>query len=90
MLAKQILRSGTSIGANIEEALGGQSQKDFSSKLTVAYKEARETEYWIRLLQASGYLNGKAAKSLLNDCTELLKLLGSIQKTLKSRSRNDS
>ncbi len=49
-LSKQLLRSGTSIGANVEEAIGGQSEKDFFAKLTIAYKEARETKYWIRLL----------------------------------------
>ena len=51
VLSKQLLRSGTSIGANIEEAIGGQSSKDFYAKLTIAYKEARETHYWIRLLR---------------------------------------
>ena len=53
-LSKQLLRSGTSIGANIEEAIGGQSEKDFFAKLTIAYKEARETHYWIRLLEENG------------------------------------
>ncbi len=56
VLSKQILRSGTSIGANIEEAVGSQSQKDFIAKLSIAYKESRETHYWIRLLKDSDYI----------------------------------
>ena len=56
VLSKQLLRSGTSIGANIEEAIGGQSKKDFFAKLTIEYKEARETHYWIRLLTDTDYL----------------------------------
>ena len=56
ILSKQLLRSGTSIGANIEEAIGGQSRKDFYAKLTISYKEARETHYWIRLLTDTEYL----------------------------------
>ncbi len=86
-LSKQLLRSGTSIGANVEEALGGQSEKDFASKLAIAYKEARETHYWIRLLRDSGYLTMTQADSLLTDTDELLRILGSILKTLKSRNK---
>jgi len=86
VLAKQILRSGTSIGANIEEAIGGQSKKDFVAKIAVAYKEARETEYWLRLLRDSGYLANDEINPIIVDCQEILKLLGSIQKTLKSTS----
>ena len=56
VLSKQLLRSGTSIGANIEEAIGGQTDKDFFAKLTIAYKEARETHYWIRLLTDTDYI----------------------------------
>jgi four helix bundle protein len=85
VIAKQLLRSGTSIGANVEEAVGGQSKKDFTAKIAIAYKETRESEYWLRLLKDSGYLDDNAAESVLADCRELLKLLGSIQKTLKSR-----
>jgi len=88
VLSKQVLRSGTSIGANIEESLGGQSIKDFFSKLTIAYKEARETRYWINLLTDSKYLNDSESKSLLLDCEELLKIIGSIQSTLKKKTRN--
>lgn len=84
VLSKQLLRSGTSIGANIEEAIGGQSEKDFFAKLTIAYKEARETHYWIRLLTETNYLTNEENKSLLNDIEELLKIIGSIQKTLRA------
>jgi four helix bundle protein len=83
VLSKQLLRSGTSIGANIEEAIGGQSEKDFFAKLTIAYKEARESHYWIRLLKDTDYLNSEDASSLTNDVEELLRIIGSIQKTLR-------
>ncbi len=56
VLSKQLLRAGTSIGANVEEAIGGQSEKDFFSKISISYKESRETHYWIRLLKDSGYI----------------------------------
>lgn len=85
ILSKQVLRSGTSIGANIEEAIGGQSEKDFYSKLTIAYKETRETHYWIRLLTDTEYLTKEQSDSILNDINELLKIVGSIQKTMKSK-----
>ena len=64
ILSKQLLRSGTSIGANIEEAIGGQSEKDFFAKLTISYKEARETHYWIRLFGDTGYLTKEECQSL--------------------------
>ena len=85
ILSKQVLRSGTSIGANIEEASGAQSYKDFLAKMTIAYKEAQETHYWLRLLHDSGYFTENAAISILNDCEELLKMLASIKKTTQSR-----
>ncbi|MDY0780171.1 four helix bundle protein [Tenacibaculum sp. IB213877] len=84
VLSKQLLRSGTSIGANIEEAIGGQSRKDFYAKLTIAYKEARETHYWIRLLRDTDYLMNDEVNSLLEDVNELLKIIGSIQKTIRN------
>jgi four helix bundle protein len=83
VLSKQILKSGTSIGANIEEAIGGQTRKDFFAKICIAYKEARETHYWLRLLKDSDYLNKDLADSLIVDCHELLKIIGSIQKSIK-------
>ena len=87
-LSKQLLRSGTSIGANIEEAIGGQSPKDFFAKLTISYKEARETHYWLRLLTDTEYLTKNESESLLKDAEELLKIIGSIQKTMKAKIRN--
>lgn len=86
VLSKQLLRSGTSIGANIEEAIGGQSGKDFFAKLTIAYKEARETHYWIRLSKDTDYLTKEQSESLLEDINELLKIIGSIQKTIRSNN----
>ena len=70
VLSKQFLRSATSIGANVEESIGGQSGKDFLSKLSIAYKEARETMYWLRLLQAADYLTQSEAESMLTDAEE--------------------
>jgi four helix bundle protein len=84
VLSKQLLRCGTSVGANIEEAIGAQSDKDFYAKLTIAYKEARETHYWIRLLKDTDYLTVEEYKSLLKDIDELLRIIGSIQKTLRN------
>lgn len=88
VLSKQLLRSGTSIGANVEESIGGQSEKDFLAKLSIAYKEARESMYWLKLLQATDYLNQEQAESLLVDADEICKILGSIQKTMKTKIRN--
>lgn len=85
ILSKQILRSGTSIGANVEEAISGQSTKDFLSKISISYKEARETMYWLRLLHEIDVLDKKQFISLKTDCEELLKILGSIQKTIKQK-----
>ncbi len=90
VLSKQILRSGTSIGANIEEAIGAQSNKDFLSKLSIAYKEARETHYWLRLLHDSDMLNESEVISILSDCEELLRIIGSIQKKLKEKQSSIS
>ena len=85
ILSKQLLRSGTSIGANVEEAIGGQSKKDFFSKLSISYKEARETKYWIRLLFDTDYINEPTKTELLNDCEEILRIIGSIQNTIKNQ-----
>lgn len=84
ILSKQLLRSGTSIGANVEEAIGGQSKKDFYMKLNIAYKEARETHYWLRLLMDSNIIPNQQYSKLIDDCEELQKILGSIIKTLKT------
>ena len=75
VISKQIVRSGTSIGANINEANYGQSKADFISKLHIALKEAAETEYWLRLLLASSYISEEMGESLLKDCLELKKIL---------------
>tara|TARA_R110002072_G_scaffold25237_4_gene84719 strand:+ start:83 stop:433 length:351 start_codon:yes stop_codon:yes gene_type:complete len=84
VLSKQLLRAGTSIGANIEEAIGGQSRKDFFAKLTIAYKEARETKYWIRLLTDTKYLDKETSRILLEDIEEMLRIIGSNQKTIRN------
>jgi len=86
VLSKQILRSGTSIGANIEESIGGASDKDFLHKLTISYKEARETIYWLKLLHATKYLSDKEFESLHNDAEEICKILAKIQLTMKNRN----
>jgi four helix bundle protein len=88
VLSKQLLRSGTSIGANVEEAIGGMSEKDFSAKMIIAYKEARESHYWLRLLYDSEFIDQAAFESIIGDCNELLKLLESITKTMKTKIRN--
>ena len=84
VLSKQILRSGTSVGANIEEAYQGESKADFIHKLAIANKEAFETHYWLRLLRDSDFLEEKLANSLLDDCDELQRILVSSIKTAKS------
>ena len=87
-LCLQLLRSGTSIGANVEEALGGSSKKDFIHKLEIAYREAREPNYWLRLFKESNLLEEKIADSFLNDSGEILKILTTILKSLKSSSNS--
>jgi four helix bundle protein len=82
-LSVQVLRAGTSIGANTEEVIGASSRKDFKSKMDIAYKEARETHYWLRLLRDSGILDVRIANSLIADVEEILKILGSIIKSIK-------
>ena len=84
VLSKQLLRSGTSIGANIEESIGGQSRADFFSKMTIAYKETRGSKYWIRLLRDSDYLTVEQSNDLLKDVEEILKIIGSIQKSIRN------
>lgn len=87
-LSKQLLRSGTSIGANVSEAINGQSDKDFISKISIARKEAQETLYWLNLLEATKYLEKEDAISLIYDCNELLKILTSIIITMQNKTRN--
>jgi four helix bundle protein len=85
VLSKQILRSGTSIGANIEEPFQGQSNAHFIHKLSISLKESFETNYWLRLLKDSEYLNQKESDSMLADCEEIQKLLTASIKKAKSR-----
>jgi four helix bundle protein len=84
VLSKQILRSGTSIGANIVEASQAQSRMDFVSKLSISLKESFETEYWLNLLRDSEYLSAAQSESLISDCCELQKMLTASIKTAKA------
>ena len=84
ILSKQLLRSGTSIGANIAESQQAQSRADFTSRLSIALKEAVETNYWLRLLHASDYLSDAEFSSIIIDCKELERLLTAIIKTSRS------
>lgn len=90
VLSKQLLRSGTSIGANVEEAIGGQSRPDFLSKISIAYKEARETTYWLRLLRDTDYLTPPQFDSIHADADELCRILVTIQKSTKAKSGDNS
>ncbi|MBQ7580530.1 MAG: four helix bundle protein [Clostridia bacterium] len=88
VLSKQIIRSGTSIGANINEAQYGNSKADFVAKLHISLKETAETEYWLRLLAKSEYIDDKMFKSLLYDCLEIKKLLIASINTAKDNNRH--
>ena len=85
VLSKQLLRSGTSIGANVKEAIRGQSKQDFGAKMNIALKEASENEYWLELLYESNYINIQEFESIIHDCRELLKILTSIVKSTFSK-----
>ena len=85
-ISKQLLRSGTSIGANLSESQQAESRPDFIHKLSIALKEASETNYWIRLLHAADYISEREFQSLIADCQELEKMLTSIIKSSKSGS----
>ena len=86
ILAKQLLRSGTSIGANVEEAVAAQSRADFIHKLHISLKETRETGYWLRLLKDADYLDENGYQSIYTDCLELQKMLSSIILTSKKNN----
>lgn len=90
VMSKQVMRSGTSIGANVCEAAYGQSRKDFLSKMHIALKEASETEYWLRLLKHTGYLEEAQFSSMFDDCMELKRMLHAIVKTTKSNTMEDT
>jgi len=83
VLSKQILRSATPIGANVEEASASLSKREFISKFSIAYKEVKETQYWLELLKDGEYLSLPQYNSLANDCEELAKIICKIQKTTK-------
>ena len=88
IMSKQLLRSGTSIGANVRESINAQSRPDFISKLSIALKEADETDYWLELLLTTGYLNDKEYQSIQDECTEIIKMLTSIIKSSKGMSKS--
>ena len=85
VMSKQVLRSGTSIGANVSEALEAQSKRDYISKMSIALKEASETMYWLKLLAATDYLTQQQFQSIHNDAIEIKKILTAIIKTAKQR-----
>ena len=89
VLSKQILRSGTSIGANLAEAEAASSRKDFQAKIYIALKECTETQYWLELLKETDYLTGGQFQSLNSDCEEIRKMLSSTTKTLNKKIEND-
>ena len=85
ILSKQVVRCGTSIGANVEEAIGGLSEKDFVAKLGIAYKESRETIYWLRLLHATGMITAEMFEDIVSEAGEICKIIGKIQVTMKKK-----
>ena len=86
LLSKQLLKSSTSIGANLEEAIGGFSKKDFHYKISISYKEARETRYWLKLLVASDLIHIEEGNQLLDELEEILKILGRTIITLNQKN----
>jgi four helix bundle protein len=87
ILSKQILKSGTSIGANVEEADGSISKAEFSNKLSIAYKEAKETHYWLRLFKASNIITNNIYDSMIKDLDEIMKILFAIIKTTRINNK---
>ncbi|WP_198515642.1 four helix bundle protein [Ulvibacter sp. MAR_2010_11] len=83
ILSKQVLKSGTSIGANVEEAIGGISKKDFRAKMSISYKEARETHYWLKLLKDTSYITEEEFTELNKELTSILKILYKIIESSK-------
>ncbi len=90
ILGRQLLRSGTSIGANVHEAQGGQSKADFVSKISMAYKEARESAYWLRLIERAEIIRCARHSSLSDETDQLIKILSSILLTAKQRKESKS
>jgi four helix bundle protein len=89
VLAKQVLRSGTAVGALVREAEFGQSKLDFRSKMNIALKEANETDYWLSLLKDTQHIDEKVFTSLSTDCKELIAMLVSTVKTLKEKDKRE-
>lgn len=89
IIAKQIYRSGTSIGANVAESINAQSPADFISKLSIALKEANETEFWLKTLFQGKFIDKKGFQSMFNDNEEIIKILVKSIKTVKKRENND-
>ena len=85
IMSNQILRSGTSIGANIHEGIYAQSRDDFVSKMSISLKEASETEYWLELLSESGYITSEQFESIYSDCRDIIRILMSITKTQRNK-----
>ena len=90
ILSKQIVRCGTSVGANIEEASGAQSNNDFIAKLHISLKETKETHYWVRLLRDTEYISKEQAQSLIDDIDEIITILTKSLKTVKSNNISSS
>ena len=90
VISKQVYRSGTSVGANVRESKHAQSDADFLSKMSIAYKEADESDYWLNLLHDNGYLDDAQFRSLSQDCDRILKVLTSIVKTMKAKIESKS
>ncbi|MBA4139609.1 MAG: four helix bundle protein [Segetibacter sp.] len=90
VLSKQFLRAGTSIGANVNEAISSETKKDFVHKLGIALKEARETAYWINLLKDSNYISLEDYSKTINQCNELIRIISSIIITTKEKYLNKS
>ncbi|MBR2031120.1 MAG: four helix bundle protein [Alistipes sp.] len=88
ILSKQLLRCGTSIGANVKEAVYAQSKADFTAKLFIAQKECAESEYWLELLHESGYINNSEFDSIYEDCQELMNMVVASTKTLQGKNNS--
>ena len=88
IIGKQLLRSGTSVGANVKEAIRGFTKADFTAKMSIALKETSESEYWIELLRDTDYITEQQADSMLTDCVELIKIIMTIVKTAQGKSQS--
>ena len=88
VMSKQLLRSGTSIGANVHEAIFGQSRADFANKLNISLKEASETSYWIVILSRTGYLDDKIYESLKSDIDEIIRIIIASLKTTRKNEKD--